>query len=309
MEDAVTQSILEKFLVLGPILDERAKRLWAAAEARSLGRPRQPEGGQFQRRGDPVVSVDTKKKELVGTSATAAGSGGRRASRRRCWSTTQGRGAGQGDPVRRLRLGGEQRRVSVGVDHDTATFAAETLRRWWLRMARATHPDARRLLVTADADGSNGHRNRLRKLSCGASRTRRAWRSPCATSRGNQQMEQDRTPHVLLDHRELARAPGGQPRGGGGTDRQHDHQGGPVDQGGTGRQPLPHRRQGERRRTGWRAHPTLPLPRRLEPSDLGAKGDGAAALAGRGLRQFKPCASAQAAKCAARFTTQVRKLS
>ena len=45
MEDAVTQSILEKFLVLGPILDERAKRLWAAAEARSLGRPRQPEGG------------------------------------------------------------------------------------------------------------------------------------------------------------------------------------------------------------------------------------------------------------------------
>ena len=54
--------------------------------------------------------------------------------------------------------------ASVGVDHDTASFAAETLRRWWERMGRAAYPRARRLLVTADAGGSNGHRNRLWKL-------------------------------------------------------------------------------------------------------------------------------------------------
>ena len=54
--------------------------------------------------------------------------------------------------------------VSVGVDHDTASFAAETLRRWWHRMGRRAYPAARRLLVTADAGGSNGARSRLWKV-------------------------------------------------------------------------------------------------------------------------------------------------
>ena len=54
--------------------------------------------------------------------------------------------------------------VSVGEDHDTATFAVETLRRWWLRMGRVAYPAARRLLLTADGGGSNGSRNRLWKV-------------------------------------------------------------------------------------------------------------------------------------------------
>ena len=54
--------------------------------------------------------------------------------------------------------------VSVGVDHDTASFAVETLRRWWDRMGRHAYPAARRLLVTADAGGSNGARSRLWKV-------------------------------------------------------------------------------------------------------------------------------------------------
>ncbi len=54
--------------------------------------------------------------------------------------------------------------MSVGVDHDTAAFAVETLRRWWRRMGRLAHPGARRLLVTADGGGSNGSRSRLWKL-------------------------------------------------------------------------------------------------------------------------------------------------
>ena len=54
--------------------------------------------------------------------------------------------------------------VSVGVDHDTATFAVESIRRWWRTMGRPLYPDAARLLVTADAGGSNGARLRLWKL-------------------------------------------------------------------------------------------------------------------------------------------------
>ena len=120
---------------------------------------------EFQRRGDPVVSVDTKKKELVGNFRN----GGRE------WRP-------KGDPERVLvhdfkdaelgkaipygvyDLAANNGWVGVGVDHDTASFAARTLGRWWERMGRAAYPDARRLLVTADAGGSNGHRNRLWKV-------------------------------------------------------------------------------------------------------------------------------------------------
>jgi len=54
--------------------------------------------------------------------------------------------------------------VSVGLDHDTAAFAVESIRRWWLRMGRKRHPRAKRLLVTADCGGSNGARVRLWKI-------------------------------------------------------------------------------------------------------------------------------------------------
>ena len=54
--------------------------------------------------------------------------------------------------------------MSVGTDHDTAAFAVESIRRWWRTMGQPLHPDARRLLVTADAGGSNGYRLRLWKL-------------------------------------------------------------------------------------------------------------------------------------------------
>ena len=51
--------------------------------------------------------------------------------------------------------------VNVGIDHDTAEFAVESIRRWWHEMGEATYPRARRLLITADCGGSNGHRVRL----------------------------------------------------------------------------------------------------------------------------------------------------
>ncbi len=53
--------------------------------------------------------------------------------------------------------------VSVGTDHDTAEFAVETIRRWWLSMGRKNHPNAKKLLIMADGGGSNGSRNKLWK--------------------------------------------------------------------------------------------------------------------------------------------------
>lgn len=120
----------------------------------------------FQTRGQPVVSVDTKKKELVGDFKN----GGRE------WHPQ-----GEPEPVRVYdfvdkALGkvnpygvydptANRGWVSVGVDHDTAEFAVETLRRWWEKMGRARYPNATELLVTADGGGSNGSRVRLWKVA------------------------------------------------------------------------------------------------------------------------------------------------
>ena len=72
--------------------------------------------------------------------------------------------------------------VSVGVDHDTAEFAVETLRRWWRNMGRQVYPHAGRLLVTADGGGSNGTRCRLWKVELQGWPTRPAFGSRSATS-------------------------------------------------------------------------------------------------------------------------------
>ena len=119
----------------------------------------------FQRLGQPVVSVDTKKKELVGPYKN----GGRE------WRPKGrpeevkvhdfiDRDLGKAIPYGVYDLTANAGWVSVGVDHDTAEFAVETLRRWWRRMGRCAYPDARRLLVTADGGGSNGSRSRLWKF-------------------------------------------------------------------------------------------------------------------------------------------------
>jgi len=116
--------------------------------------------------GEPVISVDTKKKELVGPFKN----GGREL-------------RPTGDPERVLMhdfviddadhgrvspygvydLAANEAWVSVGTDHDTAVFAVESIRRWWASMGQPLYPDATRLLVTADAGGSNGARLRLWK--------------------------------------------------------------------------------------------------------------------------------------------------
>lgn len=114
--------------------------------------------------GEPVISVDTKKKELVGPFKNAG-----RELRPKGQPTEVllhdfvipelGRAA----PYGVYDLAANAGWVSVGTDHDTAAFAVETIRRWWTTMGKARYPDATRLLVTADAGGSNGYRLRLWK--------------------------------------------------------------------------------------------------------------------------------------------------
>ena len=119
----------------------------------------------FQRLGQPVVSVDTKKKELIGRYRNAG----------REWRPKGrpeevkvhdfiDRELGKAIPYGVYDLTANAGWVSVGVDHDTAEFAVQTLRRWWWQMGRHTYPDAKRLLITADGGGSNSSRSRLWKF-------------------------------------------------------------------------------------------------------------------------------------------------
>jgi hypothetical protein len=120
----------------------------------------------FQSRGQPVVSVDTKKKELVGDFKN----GGRE------WQP-QGqpelvrvydfvdKQLGKGIPYGVYDPTANVGWVSVGSDHDTAAFAVETLRRWWSNMGMPMYGGATALLITADGGGSNGSRNRLWKVA------------------------------------------------------------------------------------------------------------------------------------------------
>ena len=119
----------------------------------------------FQRRRQPVVSVDTKKKELVGNYKNPGQEWEPKGQPRRVKSKdfpdkVLGKVAPYGvyDPT------ANEGWVNVGITHDTAEFAVESIRRWWSRMGRQVYPEARELLVTADSGGSNGSRSRLWKV-------------------------------------------------------------------------------------------------------------------------------------------------
>jgi hypothetical protein len=121
---------------------------------------------RFQRRGQPVISVDTKKKELVGPYKNAGQE----------WLP-------KGRPVEVLvhdfpdpkikkaipygvyDVTHNEGWVSVGIDHDTARFATATIQRWWKKMGKERYGRARKLLITADCGGSNSSRTRLWKVA------------------------------------------------------------------------------------------------------------------------------------------------
>lgn len=115
--------------------------------------------------GEPVISVDTKKKELVGPFRN----GGRELRPKGAPEPVRMHDfvideLGRASPYGVYDVGQNEAWVSVGTDHDTAAFAVESIRRWWWTMGAPLYPDAKRLLVTADAGGSNGYRVRLWKL-------------------------------------------------------------------------------------------------------------------------------------------------
>lgn len=118
----------------------------------------------FEQKGDPIISVDCKKKELIGNFKNNG----------REWqpkgtnqvvnvydfkSLADGKAAPYGvyDTIKNTGF------VNVGVDHDTASFAVESIRRWWNNVGKVLYPNKQKLLITSDGGGSNGTRNKLWK--------------------------------------------------------------------------------------------------------------------------------------------------
>lgn len=121
---------------------------------------------RFQQRGEPVISVDTKKKELIGSFKNAG----------REWRPKgepeevkvhdfMDKQLGKVIPYGVYDLSQNEGWVSVGIDHDTARFAVQAIGRWWQKMGVKRYPRAKELLITADGGGSNGSRCRLWKVA------------------------------------------------------------------------------------------------------------------------------------------------
>jgi Rhodopirellula transposase DDE domain len=114
--------------------------------------------------GQPVISVDTKKKELVGDFANGGKDYRPQGSPVRVRTHDfLDKDLGKAIPYGVYDVAANAGWVNVGTDHDTAAFAVESIRRWWTAMGLAAYPAARRLLVTADAGGSNSYRTRAWK--------------------------------------------------------------------------------------------------------------------------------------------------
>lgn len=179
-----TRSLARELTALGhPVSESTVRRLLHAAGYSLQGNHKTREGtahpdrnaqfehinamvATFQERSQPVISVDTKKKELVGDFKNAG----------REWQP-QGepeevrvhdfmdKTLGKAIPYGVYDMTENQGWVSVGIDHDTARFATEAIRRWWCRMGSPRYKTARELLITADGGGSNGSRCRLWKVA------------------------------------------------------------------------------------------------------------------------------------------------
>jgi HKD family nuclease len=120
---------------------------------------------KLQKKDEPIISVDTKKKELVGNFKN----NGKNWRPKGVPEEVLGhdfmdKELGKVAPYGVYDLMRNEGWVSVGIDHDTAAFAVATIKRWWKKMGNRAYPEANHLLITADSGGSNGNRNRLWKI-------------------------------------------------------------------------------------------------------------------------------------------------
>jgi hypothetical protein len=158
-----------------------ARRLWEMdyslqANAKALEGPQHPDRDEqfryinklvsrFMRSRDPVLSVDTKKKELIGTFKNQ----GRRwrpkgEPDRVCVHDFPSMAEGKAIPYGAYDVTRDEALVNVGITHDTGEFAVESVRKWWRMLGKRAYPHAKRLLICADSGGSNGSRLRVWKL-------------------------------------------------------------------------------------------------------------------------------------------------
>jgi hypothetical protein len=176
--------------------------------------------------GQPVISVDTKKKELVGDFKNAG----------REWHPSgqpelvrvhdfKDQELGKAIPYGVYDVGSDEGFVAVGITADTAQFSVAAIRAWWQQLGAERYPDARTLTITADCGGSNGNRTRLWKTELAAPRRRDrpGDRGPALPAR-HLEVEQGRAPAVLLHRPELARAAAHKPPGDHRADRRDDDQ-------------------------------------------------------------------------------------
>ena len=121
---------------------------------------------KFNRSGHPVISVDTKKKELIGDFSNVGKEYRKKGSpvetRMHDFPDKQ---LGKAIPYGVYDIESNEGWVNIGINHDTAQFAVNSIRRWWQEMGQHRFPRATRLLITADAGGSNGWRTRLWKVA------------------------------------------------------------------------------------------------------------------------------------------------
>ena len=123
----------------------------------------------YQDAGDPVISVDAKKKETVGEFGNAGRQWRPKGDPARVRDHDfAGEAEGKAIPYGIYDLAANSGWVNVGTDHNTAAFAVESIRRWWNAAGRAGYPAARRLLIAADGGGSNGYRTRAWKAGLAA---------------------------------------------------------------------------------------------------------------------------------------------
>src|SRR5260370_1367353 len=174
--DLALERVAQLYEALRPHLDERQPRLLKAEGCSLQGNAKVAEGRQHPDRdaqfryiaararehldaGQPVVSVDAKKKEKVGNFANGGSEWRPQGHPERVnVHDFPSDAIGKAIPYGIYDLGANTGWVSVGTDHDTSAFAAATLRRWWRCDGSARYPGARRLLICADAGGSNASR-------------------------------------------------------------------------------------------------------------------------------------------------------